>query len=91
MKNSDLNDISDFEQIVRENIKGTLVQLVLCFYHRFNYLEESYDQIFNTVVDYLILPQKDIELLHDVVLDELENKYYYKMIQNEPVKFKSIL
>lgn len=91
MENRDLNDISDFEQIVRENIKGILVQLVLCFYHRFNYLEESYDQIFNTVASYLILPQKDIELLHDVVLDELENKYYYKMIQNEPVKFKSIL
>ncbi|MCI9585756.1 MAG: hypothetical protein HFH45_03895 [Bacilli bacterium] len=91
MANKEVNDISDFEQIVRENIKGILVQLVLCFYHRFNYLEESYDQIFNTIVDYLILPQKDIDLLHDIVLDELENKYYYKMRQNEPVKFESIL
>lgn len=91
MINKDVNDIEDFEQIVRENIKGILVQLVLCFYHRFNYLEESYDQIFNTIVDYLILPQKDIGLLHDIVLAELENKYYYKICQNEPVKFESIL
>lgn len=91
MVNKDVNDTNDFEQIVRENIKAILVQLVLCFYHRFNYLEESYDQIFNTIVDYLILPQKDIKLLHDVVLDELENKYYYKMSQNEPVKFESVL
>ncbi len=91
MVNKDLNYIEDFEQIVRENVKGILVQLVLCFYHRFNYLEESYDQIFNTIVDYLILPQKDIDLLHDVILDELENKYYYKINQNEPVKFESIL
>lgn len=91
MVNKDLNYIEDFEQIVRENVKGILVQLVLCFYHRFNYLEESHDQIFNTIVDYLILPQKDIDLLHDVILDELENKYYYKINQNEPVKFESIL
>lgn len=79
MKNKYLNDIEEFEQMVRENVKGILVQLVLCFYNKFGYLEESYDQIFNTIASYLILSQKDIELLHDVVLDELENKYYYKM------------
>lgn len=91
MENRDLNDISDFEQIVRENIKGILVQLVLCFYHRFNYLEESYDQIFNTIVDYLIIPEKDIKILRDIVLKELETRYYYKLQQYDPIKFESIL
>lgn len=91
MENKDLNDIEEFEKIVRENVKGILVQLVLTFYHNFGYLEESYDQIFNTIIDYLVLPQKDIKLLRDIVLNELENNYYYKVSQEAPLKFKSIL
>lgn len=91
MENRDLNDINDFEKIVRENVKAILVQLVLCFYHKFGYLEESYDQIFNTIVDYLIIPEKDIKILRDIVLKELETRYYYKLQQYDPVKFKSIL
>lgn len=41
MKNQDLNDIENFEKIVRENVKVILVQLVLAFYHKYGYLEEN--------------------------------------------------
>ena len=83
----------DIKCLVEEKITDLVSQLLLLFYKKYSYLQsDSFNQIFNSVLDSLSMCQDQRERIKQETIRTLENKYFYKITNyNTPVKIESIL
>lgn len=91
MKNSNQDIFDDIKEVIRESLIDALSQVVLIYYHNYKKDEDSYEQIFSSLLDFVIMIENDSKILHQSVVENLEKKYFYKIEGYQPLKLKSTI
>ena len=65
-------------KIIVENMKETMTKLILIYYHHYKTDNDSLRSIFNSLLEFYILNEKDAEKLYKDLIKSLEDDYFYE-------------
>lgn len=83
------NPFSIIKKIIFDNMKEVMPKLILIYYHYYQSDCDSFRAIYNSVLDFYILNESDVNKLYDEVVKSLQNEYFYDFKEGKPLKLKS--
>lgn len=87
MNNND--PFNEIKKVIKENLVDTFSQVILIYYHNYKKDEDSFIQVYNSLLDFVIMIENDAEELYKEVISNLEKKYFYELKDYNPLKIKS--
>lgn len=87
--NKDPFDI--INKIIFESMKEAMTKLILIYYHYYKTDNDSLQSIYNSLLDFYILNEKDAKKLLEEVIKNLRDNYFYEINENELLKINSVI
>ena len=87
MNNKD--PFNEIKKVIRKSLIDTFSQIILMYYHSYKKDADSFIQIYNSLLDFVIMIENDSEELYKDVINNLEKKYFYQIKDYNPLKIES--